>query len=158
MESTLYTQNEYANQNNSIIVDGELYTDMSTGIAYDAFKLINKKSSENGDLVWFIKLLKNHGIIKSKNFKFIKDSSGILIKACFQEKDELGRNMPFLFYSQTTDINEACQTLRNYATKIKRVCFDNEIKILPYLSDKYIYGGILASFILLAFILWKIGH
>jgi hypothetical protein len=158
MENILYTQNESANQKNSIIVNGEFYSEMSTGIASDALRLINKKSGEKGKWVWLIEQLKDYGIIKSKNFKFAKDSSGILIKACFQEKDELGRNMTFLFYTKSTDINEACQILNNYAAKIKRDCFENELKILPYLSDKFIYGGILSSITLLILIIWKIAN
>lgn len=72
MENILYTQNESANQKNSIIVDGEFYSEMSTGIASDALRLINKKSGEKGKWVWLIEQLKDYGIIKSKNFKFVK--------------------------------------------------------------------------------------
>lgn len=158
MNNILYTQNESTNQKNSIIVDGKLYSDMSTGIASEAFRLVNNKSSKNGDRLWLIEKLKDCGKIKSRNFKFVRDSSGILIKACFQEKDELGRNMPFIFYTKTTDINEACQILRHYAIKIKRACFENELKILPYLSDKYFYGGIFTCITLLTIILWKIAN
>lgn len=152
----LYTQNESANQKNTIIVDGIIYSDMLTGVASDAFKSINKISNEAGNWIWLIDKLKDFGKIESKNFKFIKDSTGIFIKACFQEKDELDRNMPFMFYTQTTSLNEACNLLEDYAKKIHRTCFEKELKILPYLSDKVIYGIVSLCIILLIIILWII--
>lgn len=158
MNTILYTQNESANQKNTIIVDEIVYSEMTSGIAYDAFKLINKQSSEPGNWIWVINRLKAYGIIKSKNFKFCKSSSGIFIRACFQEKDELGRNMPFMFYAKTTNIDDVCSLLIKDTAKIKRSCFENELKILHYLSEKFVYGGIFISFILLCYILWKIAN
>ncbi len=161
MNNILYTQNESPNQRNTIIIDGNLYSDLTSGIASDAFKSINKKSDEEGNKVWIIKKLIACGKIESKNFKFFKDSSGIFIKACFQEKDELGRNMPFMFYAKTTDTKEAYQILCDYASKIKRSCFEKELKFLTYLSNKYVYGGIgilTIITLLLSISFWKVAN
>lgn len=155
MSNILYAQNESANKKNTIIIDGEIFSEINEGNASAAFKFINKKSGEEGNFAWLVEQLKKRGKISSRNFKFIKDSSGIFIKACFKEKDELGRNMPFLFYTDTTEINRACDILNEYASKISRTCFDNEIKMIKYLSDKVVYGiGI--SIVLLIIGLWKI--
>lgn len=155
MNTILYTQNESGTINNTLVVDGERFEDMSSGIASEAFKFINKKSGEDGDFVWLIGQLKKYGKIPSKNFKYKKDQLGIFIKGCFQEKDELGRNMPFLFYIKTTNMNEACLKLKEYASSLNRTCFESEISILENIS-KYVVMGISISIILLIILIWKI--
>ena len=58
MNVIMYTQNESATVKNTLVVDGAQYNDFNTGIAAEAFKLINKKSEESTDYVWLIKQFK----------------------------------------------------------------------------------------------------
>ena len=155
MDTILYTQNESGTIKNTFVVDGERFEEMTSGVASEAFKFINKKSGEDGDFVWLISQLKKYGKIPSKNFKYKKDNLGIFIKGCFQEKDELGRNMPYLFYTKSTSINEACLKLKEYANRLNRTCFESEISILENIS-KFVVMGICVSIILLIILLWKI--
>ena len=155
MDTILYTQNESGTIKNTLVVDGERFEEMTSGVASEAFKFINKKSGEDGDFVWLISQLKKYGKIPSKNFKYKKDNLGIFIKGCFQEKDELGRNMPYLFYTKSTSINEACLKLKEYANRLNRKCFESEISILENIS-KFVVMGICVSIILLIILLWKI--
>ena len=155
MDTILYTQNESGTIKNTLVVDGERFDEMTSGVASEAFKFINKKSGEDGDFVWLISQLKKYGKIPSKNFKYKKDNLGIFIKGCFQEKDELGRNMPYLFYTKSTSINEACLKLKEYANRLNRTCFESEISILENIS-KFVVMGICVSIILLIILLWKI--
>lgn len=155
MDTILYTQNESGTIKNTLVVDGERFEEMTSGVASEAFKFINKKSGEDGDFVWLISQLKKYGKIPSKNFKYKKDNLGIFIKGCFQEKDELGRNMPYLFYTKSTSINEACLKLKEYANRLNRTCFESEISILENISIFFVMG-ISVSIILLIILLWKI--
>lgn len=155
MDTILYTQNESGTIKNTLVVDGERFEEITSGLASEAFKFINKKSGENGDFVWLIGQLKKCGKIPSKNLQFKKDKVGIFIKGSFQEKDELGRNMPYLFYTKTTNMNEACLKLKEYANSLNRTYFESEISILENIS-KYVVMGISISIILLIILLWKI--
>ena len=101
MNNILYTQNESATKSNTIVVDGVSYNDMNTGVAQEAFRFVNKKSSLKGDYVRILDILKRMRKVESQNLQFKKDDDGVFIKACFKEKDELGRKMPFLYYCKT---------------------------------------------------------
>lgn len=155
MNTILYTQNESATKNNTIVVDGEIFDGVSSGVPSEAFKFINKKSGEKGDYTWLINQLIKFQKISSVNFKFKKDNMGVFIKGCFQERDEIDRNMPFLFYTNSTNMKEACLRLKENAKKLNRTCFENDIAILENIS-KYVVTGIGASIIILIILIWKV--
>lgn len=59
-----------------------------------------------------------------------------LILSCHTNKDENGRNMPFIFLSNTLDINKVCEKLKEYSSLIGRDCNDNEIEMLKEIVKK----------------------
>ena len=152
MKVVMYTQNESATVKNTLVVDGVQYNDFSTGIAAESFRFINDKSGENSDYVWLIKQLKKRGLDISPNFQFKKDKSGIFVKGCFEEIDELGRNMPFLFYMESRNVKEVCATLKEYAGNIGRSCYEADLNIVHNM-ERVIKMGV-ASLIILIIILW----
>ena len=152
MKVVMYTQNESATVKNTLVVDGVLYNDFSIGIAAESFRFINDKSGEATDYVWLIKLLKKIGFGISPNFQFKKDKSGVLVKGCFKEVDELGRNMPFLFYMKSGNVKEVCTTLKEYTNNIGRSCHEADLNIVHNI-ERVIKMGV-ASLIILIIILW----
>ena len=154
MNNILYTQNESATKSNTIVVDGESFNDMNTGVALEAFRFVNKKSSLKGDYVRILDILKKMGKVDSQNLQFKKDDDGVFIKACFKEKDELGRKMPFLYYCKTDNMMDACKQLMASAKDMNRTCFENDIKALLNIS-KYVAAGVSTSLIILILIIWK---
>ena len=154
MNNILYTQNESATKSNTIVVDGMSYNDMNTGVAQEALRFVNKKSSLKGDYVRILNILKRMGKVKSQNLQFKKDDDGVFIKACFKERDELGRKMPFLYYCKTANMLDACKQLIASAKELNRTCYENDINALLNIS-KYWAAGVSISLIVLILILWK---
>lgn len=152
MNVIMYTQNESATVKNTLVVDGAQYNDFNTGIAAEAFKLINKKSEESTDYVWLIKQFKKGGLGISHNFQFKKDESGVFVKGCFKETDELGRNMPFLFYMKSINVEKVCSTLQGYASNIGRSCNEADLTIIHNM-ERVIKSGVV-GLIILIIILW----
>ena len=152
MKVIMYTQNESATIKNTIVVDGVQYNDFATGIAAESFRFINDKSGETTDYVWLIGLLKKCGLGISHNFQFKKDKTGVFVKGCFKEIDELGRNMPFLFYMKSADVKEVCATLKEYAGNIGRSCNEADLKIVDNMERVIKAGGF--GLIILIIILW----
>ena len=152
MKVIMYTQNESAMVKNTIVVDGVQYNDFTTGIAAESFRFINDKSGETTDYVWLIELLKKCGLGISRNFQFKKDKTGMFVKGCFKEVDELGRNMPFLFYMKSADVKEVCATLKEYAGNIGRSCNEADLKIVDNMECVIKAGGF--GLIILIIILW----
>jgi len=154
MNNILYTQNESATKSNTIVVDGVSYNDMNTGVAQEAFRFVNKKSSLKGDYVRILDILKRMRKVESQNLQFKKDDDGVFIKACFKEKDELGRKMPFLYYCKTDNMLDACKQLIASAKELNRTCYENDINALLNVS-KYLAAGVSISLIILILIIWK---
>ena len=152
MNVIMYTQNESATVKNTLIVDGAQYNDFSTGIAAESFKFINDKSSEATDYVWLIKLLKKCGLGVSHNFQFRKDKYGVFVKGCFKETDELGRNMPFLFFMKSRNVEKVCSSLQGYASNIGRSCNEADLTVIHNM-ERVIKTGVV-GLIILIIILW----
>jgi hypothetical protein len=158
MKNILYTQNESATKRNTIIVDGIVYPVVDESLR-DAFRYINKRAEERSNRKNRIEKFKKQGKISSKNFMYLNDSKGIFIKSCFKEKDDLGRNMPFLFCTDTKDVNEAKKILKEYASMINRSCFENELESLVEidkhrfsLKAKLITGVVLINILIIILI------
>lgn len=156
MNTILYTQNKSATQKNTIVVNGEVFHNFDDEIANCAFHYIMKKSEKEERWNWLIKILINKGIIKSTKFKYIKDADGILIRSNFNEKDELGRYMPFLFFTKEKKLSSVNKSLKAYSKLLNRTHDEEEILGLDKAIKITLYGGISIGIILLSIIIWKI--
>lgn len=135
MNNILYTQNESATVKNTLIVNDEIFVADDENVS-DKLRFIFGKSNEKSSYSKQIEKFKKKGKISSLSFSFNITQSGILIKSSFQEKDDLGRYMPYIFYTESIDINEACNILKVYAAMINRKCFYEDLEQIPEIISK----------------------
>jgi hypothetical protein len=161
MNTILYTQNESPTKPSTILIDGEVYHDFYLENTSKAFKFIMDMASEKGRWRRVIKRLIKTNDIKSPNFKYVKNSEGILIQSNFMEKDEAGRYMPFTFFTRERNLLKANTILQQYATQLNRSLGQQELVTLAkeIREIKIIWIGLGSSIFFLSFIaLWIISR
>lgn len=160
MEQIFYSQNTSATEQNTIVVDNTIYSDFQSKVPFEALQFICKKDELKSNKVKAINNLKEYGKIKSKNFKLIQDEDGIFVKGCFIEKDDDNRNMPYIFWMKTTNIETFQESLTKITRQLNRTCLDNVLEIYNVIFTKkrntIIKFSLTFCFILLIlfFIIW----
>ena len=156
MKTFLYTQNESAIQKNTMIIDGDILDDFNDKAVEEAFQVIKKMSDDRGKWQWLINFLIKQGYIKSIQFRLSEKSSGVFIQSNFYEKDEVGRFMPFIFYSDNKNLLEANRILKQYSKQINRTYDEQALLRIDKAIKMVICGSISISLIILGLIIWKI--
>lgn len=160
MEQIFYSQNTSATEQNTIVVDNTIYSDFQSKVPFEALQFICEKDELKSNKVKAINNLKEYGKIKSKNFKLIQDEDGIFVKGCFIEKDDDNRNMPYIFWMKTTNIETFQESLTKITRQLNRTCLDNVLEIYNVIFTKkrntIIKFSLTFCFILLIlfFIIW----
>lgn len=131
MKKILWTQTEKPSIPNTILnSDGEVITvDALRDGGFELFDelLDYQKSSielfSENNLV--IKINSQKGIISKKTI-------GYFISSVYDNEDDVGRLLPFMFYIESKDINEIVQNLETFSTKIHRKLFDSDIENIKH--------------------------
>ena len=76
----------------------------------------------------------NNLVIKINSQKGIisKKTIGYFISSVYDNEDDVGRLLPFMFYIESKDINEIVQNLETFSTKIHRKLFDSDIENIKH--------------------------
>ena len=136
MKSILYTQNTSSTEPNTIVVDDNISSDFQSEEQIEAFQFICKQDEKKGEELKKIDKLKKCGKIKSKNFKFFTDDCGMFLKGCFVEEDNVGRNMPYMFWMDTNNIEDFCRSLNVVASKLNRTCQEDVLEVYKLIKGK----------------------
>ncbi|WP_264521159.1 hypothetical protein [Flavobacterium sp. N1994] len=126
MKKILWAQNENSSIPNTIInTEGKIISidDLNDG----GFELFDELLDFQKSSIEIFK--ENNLIVKSSNQKgLISKSKGYFISSVFDNKDDFGRLMPFMFYIESKDVEEIIKVLEESSTKINRAIFRSDIK------------------------------
>lgn len=144
MNSILWSQGETPIEGSSFVIDGIVQDKdsvESNQIAYDKLIAQSNLSVFQSSAV---RLLYKFGYIKSGQFKVtFKKGQGIFFSSVYKSVDEANRNIAYMFYCKTDDIDIAIKQFKNDSKKINREFLDSEIdslKILFKLKQYYLFG------------------
>ena len=104
MESLLWSQNSKSTEVSRFVIDGILSTYESRDYQDSAYSFLSKEASK-------IKLTRNYPRIHIYN-------KGIFIEGYFNEKDESGRQMTYMFFHPEKNIDVATELLISYSKLI----------------------------------------
>lgn len=166
METILWTQNEDPDMKETFIIDGIISTYEGTALQDKAFAfLLTVRKQRNEFFAKKIKILKerNPELRLSEDLQCYRSSQGTLIQASYNEKDESGRRMPYMFFSKSLDWKTIGRQLRKDSTSIKRTCHARDLEVLEELSESlskkkraFILLSMLCSTILLIILVFVI--
>lgn len=155
MESILWSQGLTPTEDSVFVINGKMNRDEGSDtnqLAYNKLIQMSKQPAIHPEVVHF---LHKKGYVASRQLMIAhKKGEGIFFKSVYQSLDEAGRNVAYMFYSKTDDINHAYQVFLQYSNMADRVVFESEQKVLALLFklNKYI---IIAAAVTLALALWK---
>lgn len=134
MEHTvLWAQNATPLQPATYVINGEITQSRQTSEQQRYFQEITDASQN-------LRILpKEHEKVRRK-FPRITDNCNynitreyVYLQSNFEETDEIGRRMPFMFLTrETSDFAKAVEILKAYAARIGRTVSDEDIKFLEY--------------------------
>lgn len=156
MESILWSQGTSPTESSTFIINGtinrEKYSEDNQK-AYDKlitmseFPVLHPKITA---------LLYKKGFISSYQTKIVhRTGDGIFFKSIYKSLDEAGRNIPYMFYCQTNNIDEAYTIFCRDSKMAGREIFESEGKMLKLIFKLNKYALISISLIIIA-IIWKI--
>lgn len=158
MDAILWIQNETPKEQNTYIIDGVISTYNATKDQEDAMDILVRAHEWDQMYKNIIKeLIKRHKVCSA--FVWYQSKEGIMIKSCHQERDEANRLMPFMFYTNSVDIDEAIPKLKDYSEKAGRTCFEGDMAVGGIIKKKGKLGiiGLLSLIaLLILWILWMI--
>lgn len=135
MKEVLWTQNESPDIPDTIVVDGIECKDPI--LQQEAFNLLNSINQELSispkvrDKLF--KKFNKKGFSHQANYKL--DKEGVYLQGCFQQEDNVGRKLPYMFFDKDAkNIIEASITLNRTAKIIGRTCNNEELDILAKYS------------------------
>ena len=156
MESILWSQGKSPTESSTFAINGtmnrEKYSE-SNQKAYD--KLISM-----GELAVLhpkiTELLYKRGLISSYQTKIVhKKGDGVFFKSIYKSLDEAGRNIPYMFYCQTDNIDEAYNIFCRDSKMAGRDIYESEGRMLKLIYKLDRYALISISLIIIA-IIWKL--
>ena len=155
MKSILWSQGTSPTESSTFVINGtikkEKYSE-SNQKAYD--KLISM--SEQILHAKITNLLYKRGLISSYQTKIAyKKGDGIFFKSIYKSLDEAGRNIPYMFYCQTDNIDVAYATFCRDSKMADREIYESEGKMLKLIFKLNKYTLISICLIIIA-IIWKI--
>jgi hypothetical protein len=127
MKKILWAQNEKSSIPNTIInSEGEVIS--VDALRDGGFELFDELFDYQKSSIEFF--TENNLVIKINSQKGIisKKTIGYFISSVYDNEDDVGRLLPFMFYIESKDINEIVQNLETFSTKIHRKLFDSDIE------------------------------
>lgn len=122
--------------------------------AYDKLVAMSNRRAKHPEIV---QVLKKQKLISTSQFKmtYVKDE-GIYFQSVYKSLDDMGRHIAYMFFCNTNDIEQACETFRSYSEKAARKIEENELKIIDLLFNLNRYALWVGVTVLVAFVLWKV--
>lgn len=156
MESILWSQGASPTESSTFVINGtikrEKYSE-SNQKAYDKLISMSELPILHPNIT---NLLYKRGLISSYQTKIAyKKGDGIFFKSIYKSLDEAGRNIPYMFYCQTDNIDEAYAIFCRDSQMAGREIYESEGKMLKLIFNLNKYTLISISLIIIA-IIWKI--
>ena len=156
MESILWLQGTSPTESSTFVINGtikrEKYSE-SNQKAYDKLISMSELPILHPNIT---NLLYKRGLISSYQTKIAyKKGDGIFFKSIYKSLDEAGRNIPYMFYCQTDNIDEAYAIFCRDSQMAGREIYESEGKMLKLIFNLNKYTLISISLIIIA-IIWKI--
>ncbi|MBQ4407114.1 MAG: hypothetical protein II852_08905 [Bacteroidales bacterium] len=122
MSTILYTQNENPTVLDSIVIQGKTAMPFSSdnNEHIEAVRLLNSATN-------WLKITPEN---TDGNLRCYRSDKGIYIQSNYLEKDNVGRLMMFRFYTESVDLDSACNFLKEVSSQINRHCNPQEITSL----------------------------
>lgn len=155
MESILWSQGLTPTEESVFVIDGKMNRDKGSDSNQRAYNKLIQMGEQPAIHPKVVQFLHKQGYIASRQLMIAyKKGDGIFFKSVYKSLDEAGRNVAYMFYCKTNDINHAYRVFLQYSNMADRVVFESEQKVLALLFklNKYI---IIAAAITLALALWK---
>lgn len=155
MESILWLQGTSPTESSTFVINGIIKRENYSEDNQKAFdKLISM--SEQVLHAKITNLLYKRGLISSYQTQIAhKKGNGIFFKSIYKSLDEAGRNIPYMFYCQTDNIDEAYAIFCRDSKMADKEIYESEGKILKLIFNLNKYTLISISLIIIA-IIWKI--
>lgn len=115
IKSILWVQHEDPSKNGLLIMNGRMVSSLDT----DMYDMANQKLFKVYSLSSFdTHIVKNYIKTSSNNYFQLGSSlfKGVVYKSCFNEKDDQGRAIPFMFW-------HSCSQLRSFTEHAKESAF-----------------------------------
>ena len=149
MDTILWSQSETVTGEDNLLVDGKPCEPEKRRKAMD-FLLKNRNSSNRLLKIkrkghqWYPlnsndvidECIRRGEIVSSNLICYIDDEGRFLIQSRFNEKDEIGRNTVFFFFSNTTDIDTAIQQLKEVSALIGKTCKPKDLEVVKIVKQK----------------------
>ena len=156
MESILWLQGTSPTESSTFVINGTINRDKYSKNNQNAYDKLIKMSEL---LVLHPKItdfLYKKGVISSYQTKIAhKKGGGIFFKSIYKSLDDAGRNIPYMFYCQTDNIDEAYAIFCRDSKMADKEIYESEGKILKLIFNLNKYTLISISLIIIA-IIWKI--
>jgi hypothetical protein len=146
MKRILYSQSENAIKADYFVIDGDIELDNVSNLSLEAFKIVNDVES------WKV-------FYRDPDLEIRKKGKFLGFKSHYKNKDDSNRNMFYIYYMETSNIQQMLDSLKEDSLKInKELAFETE-KLIEKLNKnpdiKKILIGIIAA-IIISFIVWEI--
>lgn len=157
MKHILWTQGASSDLPSTFVIDGAVCKEESlTTQAYNKLCLMDNNQTMHKKVV---KYLIQQSIIPSKQFKLVyKKEDGIFFKSVYKSQDDQGRNIAYMFYSKSNNIEQAYECFEKYSHLADRNLWGEERKVLYLLFNlkKYIAAlGLLTLTTATILLIWK---
>lgn len=138
MVTILWTQNESPNKKETFIINGVVSTYEGSPVQDKAFALLLDVRKQKGcfslNSVNIKKMFPDLDF--SENLQCYQSSKGTLIQASYNETDQSGRRMPYMFFTDSTDWKTIIRQFNENSEKIRRTSHAMDIEILKQLSGQ----------------------
>ena len=137
MKNILWFQDPENKSNNIISVDGEILTAKSSNEYEEYYKvlyLLDKKTQK----------------ISTKTTTIYKVDKGLFIKGYLSAKDSLGRKIGFMFYTDSSSVDEVANRLKHETQLHQMKCTDETFLEIKSWRFKRTLKTILAAVLLIA--------
>lgn len=161
MGTILWTQNESPDIEPTIIVDGIKQEGDFAQKFFSRLNHINQDLAMPPELrerLYYSNKNKDKGFSLQANFKILNDNEGIYIQGCYDDKDYVGRRMPYMFFCNSVPtLEEAISVLKQESNTMGRSCNEYEMKALMAVEKKLkkkIFSKYIILLIIIIFIIW----
>lgn len=159
VNSILWTQGATSTEADVFVIDGIMNKEKESNnnqVAYNKLLEMSEVSALHPNLV---KILNKQGIVQSHLFMAThKKDDGIFFKSNYKTVDEAGRNVAYMFYCKTNDINYAYEVFLKSSKMANRMAIETEQNALKLLFNfnKYCTVATVVTAGILIALLWKI--
>lgn len=139
MGTILWTQNETPDTKETFVIDGIVSAYEGNDLQDKAFAFLLAARKRKAKLFADeIKIMqeKYPDLYLSENLQCYQSSGGTLIQASYNEKDEAGRRMPYMFFASSVDWKTVSGRLNENSKRIKRSCHAKDLELLESLFER----------------------